>query len=154
MHWTTGAPAVTVVNIEKLVEPDEPDKQSRWRRLCNGIVAGVGWLLSPLSWWNDLVFNVPLAYLFSLPFSLLDERLYIPTFIVGYWLTNVLGLVLLHKGVLGMVRKRKASWRRDLLVATAYTIVIALVAVLGWLPSPSSLLEQWLGSSSHGQLDG
>jgi len=106
-------------------------------------VAGLGWLLSPLSWWNDLVVNVPLAYLFAAPFSLLDERLYVPAFALGYWLTNLLGFVLLHKGVVGVVSTRKATLRKDLFVATAYTLVIVLAAWLGWLPSPASLLEQW-----------
>lgn len=87
--------------------------------------------------------NVPLAYLFAAPFSLLDERLYVPAFALGYWLTNLLGFVLLHKGVVGVVSTRKATLRKDLFVATAYTLVIVLAAWLGWLPSPASLLEQW-----------
>jgi hypothetical protein len=113
------------------------------RRTWGAFVAAVGWLLSPLSWWNDLVVNVPLAYLFALPFSLLDERLYVPSFAFGYWLTNVLGFVLLHKGVVGMVSMKRASLRRDLLIATGYTIVVATAASLGWLPSPVSLLKEW-----------
>jgi len=129
------------------VEPDKSDARPGWgRRAAAGLVAGSGWLLSPLSWWNDLVVNVPLAYLFSLPFSLIDERLYVPAFALGYWLTNVLGFVLLHKGVAGMISKRKASLRHDLLVGTAYTIVIVVIASLGWLPSPTTLLDQWRGA--------
>ena len=130
------------------MEPSKPDgkhdeKEGRGRRLKGAVVAGLGWLLSPLSWWNDLVVNVPLAYLFSVPFSLIDERLYVPAFALGYWLTNVLGFVLLHKGVASIVSQRKARLRHDLLIATAYTIVIVVVASFGWLPSPQSLLEQW-----------
>jgi len=41
------------------------------------------------------------------------------------------------------VSTRKATLRKDLFVATAYTLVIVLAAWLGWLPSPASLLEQW-----------
>lgn len=125
---------------------EQAEKRSRagWaRKTGGGILAGLGWLLSPLSWWNDLVVNVPLAYLFSFPFSLIDERLYIPAFAFGYWLTNVLGFVLLHKGVTGMVSSKRASLKTDLLVGTAYTIVVVIVAALGWLPSPATLLEQW-----------
>lgn len=126
------------------MEPDESGAKPTWgRRTGAAIVAGLGWLLSPLSWWNDLVVNVPLAYLFSVPFSLIDDRLYVPAFALGYWLTNVLGFVLLHKGVTGMLSKRKASLRHDLLIATAYTIVIVVVASLGWIPSPTTLLEEW-----------
>ena len=128
------------------METDNSDEPRRWGRRTKGaIVAAVGWLLSPLSWWNDLVVNVPLAYLFSLPFSLLDERLYVPSFALGYWSTNVLGFVLLHKGAAGMLSARRASLRKDLLIATGYTIVIAVAASLGWLPSPALLLEKWGG---------
>ena len=126
------------------MEPEtSKDRPGRGRRAGSAILAGLGWLLSPLSWWNDLVVNVPLAYLFAAPFSLLDERLYVPAFALGYWLTNLLGFVLLHKGVVGVVSTRKATLRKDLFVATAYTLVIVLAAWLGWLPSPASLLEQW-----------
>ncbi len=125
---------------------EESHRRRRWGRRTKGaIVAAVGWLLSPLSWWNDLVVNVPLAYLFAVPFSLFDERLYVPAFTLGYWLTNVIGFVLLHKGVAGMVSRRRASLRRDLLIATGYTILVAVAASLGCLPSPRSLLDQWTG---------
>ena len=126
------------------MEPKTSKNRPGWgRRASSATVAGLGWLLSPLSWWNDLLVNVPLAYLLATPFSLLDERLYIPAFALGYWLTNLLGFVLLHKGIVGMVSTRKASLRRDLFVATVYSFVIVVAAWLGWLPSPASLLQQW-----------
>lgn len=126
------------------MEPKTSKNRPGWgRRAFSATVAGLGWLLSPLSWWNDLLVNVPLAYLFATPFSLLDERLYIPAFALGYWLTNLLGFVLLHKGIVGMVSTRKASLRKDLFVATVYSFVIVVAAWLGWLPSPASLLQQW-----------
>ncbi|MEB3104243.1 MAG: hypothetical protein VKN17_00515, partial [Cyanobacteriota bacterium] len=34
-------------------------------RLRAVVLIGVGWLLSPLCWWNDLVINLPLAYGFA-----------------------------------------------------------------------------------------
>lgn len=127
-----------------MIKAEPADSRLTWgRRFWNALVAGFGWLLSPLSWWNDLLVNVPLAYLFSVPFSLLDQRLYVPAFALGYWLTNIFGFVLLHKGVVGMVSKRKASLRRDLLLATIYTVAVTSAAWLGWLPSPTALLEKW-----------
>jgi len=128
-----------------MVETTEKSKKrpSWMKRVWSALVGGLGWLLSPLSWWNDLLVNVPLAYLFAVPFSLFDERLYVPAFVLGYWITNVLGFVLLHKGVVGVVSSRKSTLKKDLVVATVYTMVIATAAFLGWLPSPASLLEQW-----------
>ena len=106
------------------------------------MIAAIGFVLSPLSWWNDVVVNVPLAYLFAWPFSAWDERLYVPAFVLGYWLTNIAGLVLLHKGIAGAVVDRKSSLKWDLVMATGYSALIALVAWLGWLPSPTTLLRQ------------
>jgi len=140
----TSAPRSGTVELWSVEQRDHDRSPGPWlRRARASIVAAIGWLLSPLSWWNDLVVNVPLAYLFALPFSLLEERLYVPSFALGYWLTNVLGFVLLHKGVVGMVSAKRVSLKRDLLIATAYTAVVATAASLGWLPSPASLLEKW-----------
>lgn len=34
-----------------------------WVQLRVLLLLGIGWLLSPLCWWNDLVINLPLAWL-------------------------------------------------------------------------------------------
>lgn len=113
-----------------------------WSRAGSGVLAFIGFVLSPLSWWNDLVVNVPLAYAFSIPFTLLNDRLFLPAFILGYWLTNVAGLILLHKGVSGAVNPNKRhSYRSDVLISVAYTALIALLVLLGWLPSPTEFLQ-------------
>src|SRR5262245_28764890 len=68
------------------------------RRWGGGLLAIIGFMLSPLSWWNDLFVNVPLAVGFGWLIGLIHEPAFRPAVIVGYWLTNVLGFVLLHKG--------------------------------------------------------
>jgi hypothetical protein len=114
---------------------------AKWlRRGCSSVIAAVGFVLSPLSWWNDLVVNVPIAWLFAWPFSAWDERLYVPAFVLGYWLTNILGLILLHKGIVGAISDKKTSLRSQFIAASVYTAVIAIAAWLGWLPSPTQLL--------------
>jgi hypothetical protein len=113
-------------------------------RLANALLVGIGFILSPLSWWNDAVVNVPLAYAFSYPFSLLSPQLFLPSFVLGYWLTNVLGFVLLHLGGEGMVYKSRAtiSVKRSLAISTIYTIIIIVLGLAGWLTPPSRLLAQ------------
>ena len=34
-------------------------------KILGGLLLGLGWLLSPLTWWNDWVINLPLAWLVS-----------------------------------------------------------------------------------------
>ena len=111
------------------------------RRLGYALLAAAGFILSPLSWWNDLLVNVPLAYLFALPAALLDQRLFLPAFVLGYWLSNILGFVLLHLGAGGIVRPtRPVDLRRDLLLSLGYTALIVVLVAGGILPDPASLL--------------
>jgi hypothetical protein len=69
--------------------------QARWR---GGLLAVIGFLLSPLSWWNDLFVNIPLALGFAWLIGLAWPTAFEASFVVGYWLTNVAGLVLLTRG--------------------------------------------------------
>jgi hypothetical protein len=60
------------------------DKQTKHFKIRGGILATLGYLLSPASWYNDLFINIPLAYLFAFPFGLISEKLFMPFMIVGY----------------------------------------------------------------------
>ena len=113
------------------------------RHLINILLVSVGFILSPLSWWNDIIVNVPLAYLFSLPFSLISEQLFLPSFVLGYWLTNLLGFLMLHWGGEGMLyrNRRTIGMKYSLLVSVLYSIVMMIFVLLGWLEPPSEYLE-------------
>src|SRR5947207_2843534 len=102
------------------------------KHLVQGSVMGViGFILSPLSWWNDAFVNIPLAIGFGWLIACLYRPLFQPAVVVGYWLTNVLGFVLLHKGAEKMARGEGAALRysrkdllRDLIISLIYTAVI------------------------------
>lgn len=113
------------------------------RATFHTLLAIVGYALSPLSWWNDLVVNVPLAYIFALPFSLMDERLFPVSFILGYFLSNLIGFMLLHKGLAGVLRKSQPHFnlKQTLWVTIFYTLLLVVLVILGWLPSPQELLH-------------
>ena len=93
-------------------------------------------MLSPLSWWNDLFVNVPLALVFAWLVSLFYQPAFEASVIVGYWLTNVLGFVLMHKGAQKMLSNEERKYsRRDLLrdigISLLYTALILLLLKLG-----------------------
>ena len=98
----------------------------------------VGFLLSPLSWWNDLIVNVPLAYLLANPIAWLWPSLYVPAFVGAYWLTNLLGLLMLDSGIRGLFggRAQAGSRSRVLAYSLLYTLLILGLATLGYLPAP------------------
>src|SRR5947207_15183236 len=99
------------------------------------LLSFVGFMLSPLSWWNDLFVNIPLA----LAFGSIVAWFYKPAFeiavIVGYWLTNVLGFVLMQKGAQKIVSDDTGTytWRnlwRDVGFSLAYTALIVVLLKL------------------------
>jgi len=111
-----------------------------------GVLAIIGFMLSPLSWWNDLFVNVPLALAFAWLVSWVDPRAFAGSLVIGYWLTNLLGFILLHKGaeqiVAGVPRRYS---RRDLLrdvgISLLYTGVIVALVKLGILQPIQSYLK-------------
>ena len=113
------------------------------RRLLDIFLVTTGFILSPLTWWNDLVVNIPLAYVFSLPFSLLDENLFLPSFVLGYWLTNLLGFLLMHWGGEHLIYQNRSriGIKRSLLISLLYSIIVICLVLLGWLAPPTEYLQ-------------
>ncbi len=108
-----------------------------WKRKFHGsLLALIGFLLSPLSWWNDAFVNLPLAVAFGWVVSSFYPPAFGASVIVGYWLTNLLGFILLHKGGQQMLRDEKApppprqALARDLVVSLVYTALIVILVRL------------------------
>lgn len=112
------------------------------RKVRGGFLATIGYILSPLSCWNDAFVNLPLAYAFGLLFGLISTSLFMPAIIVGYWITNILGFVLMHMGVVDVVSKKGKKYTRkdvlrDLVLSVVYTAVIAGLVYTGIIRFPT-----------------
>jgi len=114
------------------------------RKMQGGLLGWIGFMLSPLSWWNDLFVNVPLAVAFGWLVALIYAPAFESAVIVGYWLTNLLGFVLLHKGAQKILRKEGTFTgysRRDLLrdfaISLLYTLLIVLLVKLKFVQPPT-----------------
>ena len=108
------------------------------RRFRGGLLAAIGFMLSPLSWWNDLFINLPLAIAFAWVVSLFHKPAFDACVIIGYWLTNIIGLLLLHKGAVEIVSETDRKYSRkalltDIGVSLAYTALIIALLKLGIL---------------------
>jgi xanthine/uracil permease len=112
-------------------------------KVKGGLIATVGYLLSPVSWWNDLFVNIPLAYAFGALFGLISEDLFLPAMVIGYWITNILGFVLMHRGINEVVsKKRDTGYSRgdivkDLTVSVVYTVIVVVLVAAGFLRLPA-----------------
>lgn len=117
-------------------------RRVKMRRARGGVVATVGYLLSPVSWWNDLFVNIPIAYAFGSLVGLVSEDLFLPAMVVGYWITNVLGFVLMHRGMKDLLTRDGGEGRRrrdiivDISISLAYTVIVVALAAAGVLRLP------------------
>ena len=103
--------------------------------MTGGLLAAIGFLLSPLSWWNDLFVNVPLALVFAWTVSFFYRPAFAASLIVGYWLTNVLGFVLMQKGAEKVFsaegrRYSRGALMRDAGVSLLYTGLMVILVKL------------------------
>jgi hypothetical protein len=154
--------------------PLEPDKATPpalkfllrlwFKKLRGGLMFGIGYMLSPLSWWNDLVFNLPVAYGFGYVVSRLHPEALVPCTIAGYWLSNVLGIWMMQWGVVDVVqnqpqpRQPKRELLTSLATSTVYTVLILVLVQFNVLQLPALIAEDgsvnlkpllsWLGLST------
>ena len=115
------------------------------RKVHGGIVGFIGFMLSPLSWWNDLFVNLPLAMAFAWVVTLFWAGGFKPAVILGYWITNVLGFWLMHKGAGQLLNNKPLpytgkAFRRDLLIGAAYTLVILILIKTQVIQAPADYL--------------
>ncbi|MGH2414309.1 MAG: hypothetical protein ACRDEA_11615 [Microcystaceae cyanobacterium] len=121
-------------------------KQITFKKLRGGFFLVLGYLLSPLCWWNDLLFNLPIAYGFGYICSLFDPKLLLPCSIVGYWLSNIVGILLMQFGAMDVLpnqpqeRNLKKELLTGLVSSTIYTLVILALVQLKILDAPIPLL--------------
>ncbi|OKH33224.1 hypothetical protein NIES2119_23650 [[Phormidium ambiguum] IAM M-71] len=117
-----------------------------FKKLKGGFFLVIGFLLSPLSWWNDLFFNLPIAYGFGYLCSLLSPKLLLPCTIIGYWISCIAGILLMQAGVMDVFQdqSKERNFKKELLMgiatSTAYTLVILALLQLKILDTPLELL--------------
>jgi hypothetical protein len=124
------------------------------RKLTGGVLGVIGFMLSPLSWWNDAIVNLPLAWFFASgvglvyrPASEPDGIAFNASMILGYWLTNVAGFILMHKGSQKVLSKTEKKYSRrallhDVGVSLLYTALIVVLIKAGVLKPLTNYLSK------------
>ncbi|WP_157910914.1 hypothetical protein [Vulcanococcus limneticus] len=144
--------------------PGQPQAGSRltllWQRVRAFLAAGhplvqlrvlvllaVGWLLSPLCWWNDLVINLPIAYGVGVLVGHWRPEWFAGGLVAGYWLSNVVGIVLMQTSAMEVFQdpENPGNLRRELLMglltSSVYTVAVFALVHFGVLHTPLPELE-------------
>ena len=82
--------------------------------------------------------NVPLALVFAWMVSWFYRPAFEAALILGYWLTNVLGFILMHKGAQTMLSDADKKYTRrelakDIGISLLYTLLIVVLVKFGVL---------------------
>lgn len=132
---TPNSPSQAIAPAPEISPNLTATSQNLLQKIKGGFLLTVGYLLSPLCWWNDLIINLPIAYGFGYVVSLWCSEWFFPAAIAGYWLSNLIGIVLMQMGATDILQKntaKKRSLKQELwtgvMTSTAYTfVIVALV---------------------------
>lgn len=105
-----------------------------WEKLKNSSLFIVGFLLSPLCWWNDLVFNLPISYGFGKIVGIFNPNWLIPASIVGYWLSNIIGIILMQLGTVNFINEsnKEQNLAKNIWMGIGTSTTFTIVAVILW----------------------
>ncbi len=112
-------------------------------KVRGGLFLVLGYLLSPLSFWNDFFFNLPIAYAFGYLCSLISPNLLLPCSIIGYWLSNIAGILLMQAGAIDVFQNQtqERDLKKELLMglvsSLVYTVVIIALIQFKVLQTPT-----------------
>lgn len=96
----------------------------------NVIIAFIGLMLSPITWWNDPFVNIPLSYLAANIIAYFSPKLFHISFVLFYWFTNVLGIFLLYIGGKGLV-KTHIGRKKQVITVILYSTLVILLSIYG-----------------------
>jgi len=106
-------------------------------KVAYGTIAFIGYILSPLSWWNDIFVNIPIAYAVAWLVSLFTPELFLIAFTTAYVMTNVIGFILMHFGIEGCIKNtvkfNKKTMVRYILVSIVYTLIVVALIYIGFM---------------------
>ena len=96
----------------------------------------IGWTLSPFTSWNDVFINIPISYMLASLFIRRIDVNFINLVLVFYWLTNIVGIVLMCLSGKNMFTGGKSIISESLkllLTIVSYSIILALLGKVGLL---------------------
>lgn len=96
----------------------------------------LGWLLSPVTFWNDAFINIPLAYLIASLVVKVFSVDFLSAVLASYWLSNAVGIVMMYAAGKSLLRDKANPLREVLklfLVVVIYSAILLLIGKAGIL---------------------
>ena len=113
-----------------------PKEYKRMPPIIRNAVFFIGWMLSPLTFWNDAFVNIPIAYLCAALLARVIKADFLFLTLAFYWLSNVFGVLMMYfsgKSIMQDKRNRLNALRTLLITVAAYSILIIILNRIGIL---------------------
>ena len=96
----------------------------------------IGWLLSPLTFWNDVFINIPIAYLCATLAIRFMRADFLFLVLVFYWISNGIGILMMYfsgKSIMQDKGNRLRSLVTLLITVMIYSVIIIILNRTGIL---------------------
>lgn len=93
------------------------------------IIFFIGWVLSPFTFWNDVIINIPIAYLCASLFVRFIPVKFLILVMIFYWLSNGLGLLLMYMSGKQIIAKGE-GWVREILKLILTIVIYSIILIL------------------------
>jgi hypothetical protein len=109
---------------------------SKFKGALNRFIFFVGWLLSPLTFWNDAFVNIPIAYICASLAYRMARLDFVKSMLVFYWLSNLLGILIIYfagRRILADKKTRAHEITITILTILIYSAILILISNAGFL---------------------
>lgn len=113
-----------------------PKEYKRMPSIIRNAIFFIGWMLSPLTFWNDAFINIPIAYLCAALLARVIKADFLFLTLVFYWLSNVFGVLMMYssgKSIMQDKRDRLNALRTLLITVVTYSMLIIILNRIGIL---------------------
>ena len=96
----------------------------------------IGWLLSPLTFWNDIFVNIPISYLCASLAIRFIKADFLFLVLIFYWLSNGFGILMMYssgKSIMQDKGNRSRSLVTLLITVMIYSVIIIILNRTGIL---------------------
>jgi hypothetical protein len=108
--------------------PGLPKAYNSMSMLIKNSVFFIGWMLSPLTFWNDCFVNIPISYLCASLATRFVKADFLFLVLIFYWLSNGFGILLMYASGKSIMQDK--SNRLKALVTLLITVVIYSVIII------------------------
>jgi hypothetical protein len=119
--------SIKKTTIKKVIKLN---KERKVDLLKGSLITIVGYILSPLSWWNDAVVNIPIALALAKITTLIIKVDFYKLFVLYYWFTNFVGLIMMYMGGEIAIRGDNKKKLKDIVISLIFSVVYTLVVTL------------------------